>query len=241
MKKASKVFLMFAAVVFILQWLVPATMIIGQEMVLDKGDEIKIRCRPIDPYDPFRGRYVRVRLDFQLPESMQLPEEFYKQQRVFALLDKDEDGFVTVNQIVKDAPEQGLYVRGNKFRRRNTFELGLDRYYMNERLAPEAERLVRSGIREDSDVWATLKVWNGKAVMNGLFVDGIPIEVILVIPFQAEALESTGILGEKEQPVMGPQPDAPVGIDTKGTDANGTPGREGGIGVVGKGFLTWIE
>lgn len=175
MKKASKVFLIFAAVVFILQWLVPGTMIIGQEMVLGKGDEIKIRCRPIDPYDPFRGRYVRVRLNLTTPENVRLSDELYKQQWVYALLDQDADGFVTVNQIVKDAPGEGLYVRG-QYRRRNTFEPGLDRYYMNERLAPEAERLVRDGIREDAQVWATVKVWNGKAVMNGLFVDGIPIE-----------------------------------------------------------------
>lgn len=176
MKKASMVFMIFAGAIFIIQWLVPAMMIVGQEVVLDKGQEIKIECQPIDPYDPFRGRYVRIRLNLTLPEDMKLPDEFYEQQRVFAHLVADEEGFVEVSKITAEEPENVLYVRGNKPRWRNAFELGLDRYYMNEKLAPEAEKIVRNNIREDSTVWASLKVWQGRAVLTGIFVDGVPIE-----------------------------------------------------------------
>lgn len=176
MKKASTVFLVFAAVTFVAQWLVPLTMITGQEVVLKKGQEIKIRCQPIDPYDPFRGRYVRVRLDLSLPEDLPLPEDWNRQQRLFAILGTDADGFAEVRAIVLDEPEQGLYVRGQKQQWGNTFDLGLDRYYMNERLAPEAERLLRSGIGDIAEVWASLRVWEGRAVLGGLYVDGVPIE-----------------------------------------------------------------
>ena len=168
--------LVFAAVIFAIQWIVPAMMIVGQEVVLDKGQEIKIECQPIDPYDPFRGRYVRVRLNLSLPENMELPEEFHEQQRVYAHLMLDEEGFVEVKEITAEEPENVLYVRGNIPRWRGAFELGLDRYYMNEKLAPEAEKIVRTNIREDSTVWASLKVWKGRAVLTGIFVDGVPIE-----------------------------------------------------------------
>ena len=128
MKKASTVFLVFAAVTFLVQWLVPFTMMTGQEVVLKRGQEIKIRCQPIDPYDPFRGRYVRVRLDLSLPENLQLPEGWDRQQRVFAILGTDVEGFAEVKSIQLDEPGQGLYVRGQKLNWGNTFDLGLDRY-----------------------------------------------------------------------------------------------------------------
>lgn len=176
MKKASTIFLIFAAVIFLLQLLVPATMIIGHEMTLDRGVEIKIRCQPIDPVDPFRGRYVRVRLDLPLPDKQPLPEEFYSQQQLFAILSVDDQGFAEISKIVINEPREDLYVCGQNSGWRETFDLGLDRYYMNERLAPEAEKLVRSGIRQESEVWASVKVWKGRAALSAIFVDGIPIE-----------------------------------------------------------------
>ena len=176
MNKASRIFLIFAVVVFVLQWLVPATMIIGHEMVLEKGEEIKIRCQPIDPVDPFRGRYVSIRLDLALPDNFEQPADTHKQQHVFARLRLDEQGFAVVDEVLTDEPSTDLYVTGQVQGWRKTFAIGLDRYYMNERLAPEAERLVRSGIREDSKVWASVKIFKGRAVLSGLYVDGIAIE-----------------------------------------------------------------
>ncbi len=178
MKRASMIFLIFAVVIFVIQWMVPAMMIVGQEVVLDKGQEIKVECQPIDPYDPFRGRYVRIRLNLPLSNGVKLPDpnEYHEQQRLYGQLILDENGFARVKKITVEPPETDLHVRGKKLQRRTTFELGLDRYYMNEKLAPEAEKIVRQNIREDSTVWASLKVWKGRAVLTGIFIDGVPIE-----------------------------------------------------------------
>lgn len=176
MKKASRIFLISAAVMCVLQWLVPGAMILRHEAVLARGEEIKIRCQPIDPVDPFRGRYVRVRLDLPMPERFQMPDDFQQRERLFAKLQRDADGFVEVTEVTVEPPGSGLYLSGTYPTWRRTFDLGLDRYYMNERLAPEAEKLVLSGIRQDSVVWASVKVWKGRSVLSGLYVDGVPIE-----------------------------------------------------------------
>jgi len=50
-------FLLFGVMV-LLQWFVPSKMIWNQEDILTNGELYKFECKPIDPYDPFRGKYI---------------------------------------------------------------------------------------------------------------------------------------------------------------------------------------
>ena len=42
----------------LVQLFVPANMILEQEDILKNGTPYKFKTAPIDPYDPFRGKYV---------------------------------------------------------------------------------------------------------------------------------------------------------------------------------------
>ena len=50
-------------VLVLAQWAVPSSMILRREASLRQGKEFKLRVRPLDPYDAFRGRFVRLDFD----------------------------------------------------------------------------------------------------------------------------------------------------------------------------------
>ncbi|MDD2597921.1 MAG: GDYXXLXY domain-containing protein [Kiritimatiellae bacterium] len=76
----NKTFLVVASAAFILQAGILAWMIIQREIILTQGELYRFKAAPVDPYDAFRGRYVRVdiegggpfRTDTQLQRGMPL-------------------------------------------------------------------------------------------------------------------------------------------------------------------------
>jgi uncharacterized membrane-anchored protein len=55
-----------------LQLGVPAAMVLREEATLRGGAELRFRAGPVDPVDPFRGRYVALSLEIErerLPEA----------------------------------------------------------------------------------------------------------------------------------------------------------------------------
>jgi uncharacterized membrane-anchored protein len=52
--------MLLIVVVFGIQLYIPASLIIKQERTLSHGERVLIECRPFDPFDVFRGRYVQV-------------------------------------------------------------------------------------------------------------------------------------------------------------------------------------
>ena len=44
-----------------LQWILPLAGVWERERVLARGTTWRVRCTAPDPYDPFRGRFLRVR------------------------------------------------------------------------------------------------------------------------------------------------------------------------------------
>ena len=47
------------------QLAVPVAMIARREIALRQGESFRFRCAPVDPVDPFRGRYVDLQFDEQ--------------------------------------------------------------------------------------------------------------------------------------------------------------------------------
>jgi uncharacterized membrane-anchored protein len=170
------------AAVFLGQLLVPVSMLLGREAILSRGHEVKVHARPIDPYDPFRGRYVIVNAAPHIPASVKLPSDLSQGDTVYAAL-KTEDGFARVTNVTTQPPEGSLYLEATFNGGANRqLAFNLDRYYMNEKMAPAAENLVREHLQRadaPAQVYVTLRVLDGDSVITGLFVDGIPIEDLL--------------------------------------------------------------
>lgn len=161
MKKTVLLVLILAIIV---QIAVPSYMIWEKYDILKKGEEVRIKVAPIDPYDAFRGRYV----------SLWYEDDLTYEERCgkYGILEIDEDGFATVKKAVKEKPKDKLYITSKDD---EYFYIPLDRYYMEETLAPKAEEM----LSEDKEAYVTIRIKEDKAVVSGLYIDGQRIEKLL--------------------------------------------------------------
>ena len=151
-------------ITILVQIFIPAYMIWGKYDVLKNGEEVKIKVAPIDPYDVFRGRYVSLWYDNDL--------SYEQRQGKYGILEIDEEGFATVKKVEKEQPKDELYLTSQN---EDYFYIPLDRYYMEETLAPKAEEMI-SGEKE---AYVTIRIKGDKSVLSGLYIDGKPVEKIL--------------------------------------------------------------
>ena len=147
----KKTRLMLMAGFIVLQLCVPAYMVFRNYDTLRTGDSYKFIVRPYDPYDPFRGRYVELRPDEQTGDT-------------YALLGRDSRGFAVIFPGSGDnrPPSSRAYAKNLK----------LNRYYMNEKMAPVAERIQRD-LREDDIIYLLVKVKGGHYVIEGLYINDV--------------------------------------------------------------------
>ena len=177
---SGKIHMAVFAVLVLAQWAVPLSMIRQHEAALDKGELWQFRCEMVDPYDPFRGRYVRITVN--AGDATTDAEDFTSRQGGYVTLKQDEDGYAQFDRFTLSPPETGAYLQVEYAWRMNeqgevqvTFPL--DRYYMNEHAAPEAERVYRDAMRsEGREARLDVRVLDGLAVIEGLYIDGTPVE-----------------------------------------------------------------
>jgi hypothetical protein len=172
--------LAFAALC-VAQLVVAAGGIAAHERVLQRGTAVKLAVAPVDPADPFRGRYVS--LAYAIERGVrgvknELPPS--GAPIAYAVLRVDDAGFGVIERVTAQPPASGLYVklRGMPWEGPDgmmQLDLPFDRYYMEESLAPRAEDAYRRGAADESS-YAVLRVLDGRAVIEGVFVDGKPIE-----------------------------------------------------------------
>lgn len=126
-----------------------------------KGVEVRFRVTAYDPYDPMRGRYVR--LNLRDASRVRLPKKnrdlgFRSGQPVFAVLDITGPAIIDLVAERKDVPPGKFFlpVRYQWFNRdwdqkkkkllktgTHTVKLPFERFYLNEKKAPEVERLLQ--------------------------------------------------------------------------------------------------
>ena len=185
MKMAPWVLALMVAI-FLAQWAIPASIIWRFETVLANGMVFKFKTQPVDPYDAFRGRYVALgfaqeSVPWTWTDATQHSEHG---QNLFALIENDTNGFARIKKLSAERPQTGDYI-GVKIRYAmppiNFFvQLPFDRYYMNEKLAPAAEEAYRQHARRgQQDAYVTVRVHNGRAVIEELYVAGKPIREFL--------------------------------------------------------------
>lgn len=180
---------------FLVQLAIPASMIAGREMTLRYGQGFRFRTAPVDPYDPFRGRFVALNLD---ADSAPLPKDQkinYRQQ-VLVRLAVDEAGFAYCRDIVLKPPAEGAYLTARVQswdKERVRLRLPFDRYYAEEELAPEIERAYRAHSRRGKqEAYITVRVRNGQGVLEELYIDDLPVGEYL----HRQALANTAEEGE---------------------------------------------
>ena len=161
------------------QFWFPVNTIIENNDIWATGEEFRIQTAPIDPADPFRGRYVAIDVSVAIPDDWQ---NRHPGNGVYYIrLANGEDGFAKVLEVsVTPIKGDGVLKLDSGWRDwNNMIRLPFDRYYVAEELAPEAERIYWDASRrndEELTAHVTIKVKNGKGVISGLYIDGARIE-----------------------------------------------------------------
>lgn len=174
--------LLFLAMCLI-QWFVPISMIFQQEETIQNGQAFKFKTRPIDPNDPFRGKYIT--LEYEADKiSYNSPNDWQVGEPIFVKIKEDNAGFAIIEGLERYAPEDTddyisttiKYVYG-KNPTTVTINYPFERYYMEESKALKAEHLVRDLARDSTSItYSLVVIHQGKAALEDVLVDGVSIK-----------------------------------------------------------------
>ncbi len=177
--KTTHLFLIFLLVV-LAQLYIPASMIFQQENIIASGKAYKFKTQPVDPSDPYRGKYIY--LNFEMNSLATTDSTWISQEDVFVTFVKDSLGFATAKSISRSNPNSGDYVKVkvdwyNNYEKRVNFSLPFTEFYMNEAKAYDAEVAHRDAQIDTlaNTTYALVYLKNGDAVLQNVFINDIPI------------------------------------------------------------------
>lgn len=170
----------------LVQIFVPAKMIFDKEEVLSEGEEYKFKTAPIDPYDPFRGKYITLRYEENRVE-VENENDWKRGESIYVLLSKDEEGFAHIETGSKEIPSSENNYLKAKVRwvstdstHEVTIDYPFDRYYMEESKAKDAEDVYReSQIDTNKEAYALVRIKAGESVLEDVLIDGVSIQEIV--------------------------------------------------------------
>ena len=188
MKKetARRLRLVCFAAAWLLMLAYPVARIIQFECPSEPPTTVFIKVNGFDPYDPFRGNHLRLN---SLQEIILPPEtaggHLNGQGIVYAVMETDEKGvatFTALYDLRKEVPDGALFIKVEHYYCTNEkatddrparhicrFRLPFEHFYLNEKEAPKAEELLRSG----TEILLKVKIYrNGDAVAEDVLIDG---------------------------------------------------------------------
>ncbi|MDT3741179.1 MAG: GDYXXLXY domain-containing protein [Candidatus Kapabacteria bacterium] len=185
--KNKKLLLSIFIIVAIAQLFVPAKMILDREDVLKTGKEFKFIAAPVDPSDPFRGKYIS--LSFQENTvGVNDKKTWVNGEKSYIILTTDEKGNAKIKSVTKIKPTEDIdfvtikisYGFSTDESDSLVIAYPFDRFYMKESKAQRAELKYRQSIQDSSKVtYASVYVKNGEAVLKDVLIDGISINELL--------------------------------------------------------------
>ena len=160
----------------------PAQIIFNSEKVFREGKEFLFKTAPIDPTDPFRGKYIVLSFE-ETSARVSNAVDWNYGEPVYVSLGTNEKGFATIQSITKDKPENSedfvkasiSYVSGDSAAH-VTIQFPFDRFYMEESKAYDAEIIYNESLRDTAQVtYALVAVKNGDAVVKDVVINGVPV------------------------------------------------------------------
>ncbi|QMU31395.1 GDYXXLXY domain-containing protein [Adhaeribacter radiodurans] len=163
--------------VALVQLYVPAKMILDQKKILKIGTEFKFKTAPVDPHDPFRGKYITLNYaenEIKVPEK----ENWITGEPVYVSLAIGKDGFAKIKSVAKEKPGNNVpfvkakvrYVTDNGSNQL-TIDYPFDRFYLEESKAYDAE-LIYQQLQQDTTqiTYALVSINNGNAVIKDVLI-----------------------------------------------------------------------
>ena len=168
------------------QLIVPSYMIWNSEDIIASGNEFKFRTRPIDPNDPYRGKYLHLSFtENKIAISQEATWKFG--EPIAVLLDKDQNGYAKIKSVSKEIPEDGeeyLMAKVSYVQESEPRELFVaypfNRFYVEESVAEQAEETYRQSSLDTTQIaYAQVSIKNGEAILKDVLIDGEPINDLI--------------------------------------------------------------
>lgn len=170
----------------LLQWFIPAQMIWQQEQLRLDGTTFKLRTIPVDPNDPFRGKYITLNyaISRYTTSNLPLPEGQEIDKTAYVILSNDDDGFAQIERISFTPPTSTThYLLANVLshsEKDGVFSFQLEypfqTFFMEENKAPKAEAVYRDFLQDtDNQVYGEVNVDKGNATLIDVKINGVSI------------------------------------------------------------------
>lgn len=153
-----------------------------RERILENGTLYRFALHDMQAQD-LAGSYVD--LYYAVPSSLTASATFYPYQAAYLPLQTDSEGFASFSDPVAKPP-QGDYltieitdIRDERLR--YTLPGNMRRFYFDEpRATPEPEPLrPQRPQRQELAAYAEVKIWEGKAAVENLYIENQPVEEYL--------------------------------------------------------------
>jgi uncharacterized membrane-anchored protein len=200
----KKYFLITAFIILaIAQIFIPAKMIFGQEDIIETGKEFHFRTEPIDPNDPFRGKYIHLNYKDDFFYNTDTSIKWHSHETAYVILKTDDEGFAQIISTQKEKPDNDVnflkvklrYVsnysntnsdiinninNNNNNKEQININYPFDRYYMEETKSQDAEDYYRkSSVDTNSVCYSVVKIKNGEAVLIDVVINDKSIKDII--------------------------------------------------------------
>tara|TARA_R110002050_G_scaffold273113_1_gene417028 strand:+ start:18301 stop:18867 length:567 start_codon:yes stop_codon:yes gene_type:complete len=180
--KTIYLFIIFI-VVALAQLFIPTQMILNQESILKKGISYKFKTQPVDPSDPFRGKYIN--LNYEINSFKTTDSLWQRNESIYVYLTNDSLGFAKIDTVSKSVltENRNQYVKVkagyyDNYSKKINIQFPFNKYYMEETKAYDAEVAVRNRQRDSlpNNTYALVYVKEGEAVLDDVVIDEISIK-----------------------------------------------------------------
>lgn len=159
-------------IVFVLmcvaQWYVPGSVIAEHENLLSHGRAYKFLTQPLDPNDPFRGKYITLR--FKEQRFNVEGRTWRPGAKMFAIIEEDHDGFARITDVVDTPPVDLDYMPVTVTYGDESgvnLEFPFDRLFLEESKAPEFERQFFESVSDTTrHTYAVVRIKDGIAALQ---------------------------------------------------------------------------
>lgn len=187
--KTKNIVIVLFLIVAIIQIAVPAKMIYKYENILQSGKEYYFKISPVDPNDPFRGKFISLNID-QNSFKINRADKWENGEDIYVTIDSlSQDRFCRITNISKVKPDSKADFIKAKVDYVNSWDstkswnnsngsivyikYPFETYYLDENKASQAEQFFRESVRDSNKLnYVAVKVIDGDAVLKDLIING---------------------------------------------------------------------
>ncbi len=177
-----KLMLVLFAVMLLVQLYVPVSMVVSSEKVLSEGAEYKFKIDNNETAGNIYNDFIR--LSFENNSiAVEDRDAWKKFEPVYVSISKDNEGFALISDVSKSRPSgnaASFKARVNYINEKSDkmiITLPFEMYYPETNFSEEERELYRKIMSDTTHiVYATVKVLNGKALLEDIYVGGVSLK-----------------------------------------------------------------